>query len=331
MYMNVFAIIRRSIWAVILAACIVVGGLYLAFSQTFLTSAGLTHILQQSRLAETVKDEVLLPKVLASTRSSDYSALLDDKTVTDAFNAAITPDALNAKLAPAVDALQQWLNSKEPSVKFSISMSDLSDNFADKLGQKINAKVAALPQCTRQNTLADAENGVCRSPFITSELLGQKINEAIKSDPALQENVTVSQETLPLPASNNDLPSYLNMFYALTLVATGIMALISIWLLFKHRFAGIITIGAACILAAIALFAVSILSHAAIARADDPLLGKIVFASVGSLNSILQQEALFLASGGIAAIVIGSTLLVIFARRRKSRQAMHMSSEDNSK
>lgn len=329
MYMNVFAIIRRSIWAVILAACIIVGCLYLAFSQTFLTTAGLSHILQQSRIAETVREEVLLPKVLASTRSSDYSALLDDKTVTDAFNATITTEALNAKLTPAVDALQLWLNSKEPSIKFSITMSDLSNSFAAKLAESINAKVASLPQCTRQNTIADAENGVCRSPFITDKLLGEKINEAVKTDPALQENATLSQETVPLPPSSNDLPSYLNMFYAFTLVALGIMVLIGIWLLFKHRFAGIITIGTACLLAAGGLFAVSVLSHVAVARTDDPIASKIIFASVQSLTSILQQEVLFLGIGGIVMIAIGTGALIILKRRRASSSRMQLGDTTN--
>lgn len=330
--MNVFALIRRSIWAVLLAACIVVGCAYLAFSQTFLTSVGLTHILQQSRLAETVREETLLPKVLASSRSSNYSALLDDKTVTEAFNAAITTDALNAKLAPAIDALQLWLNSKEPSIQFTISMNDLSDNFAAKLAESVSAKVAALPQCTRQNTLADVENAICRSPLITDMVLRANINEAIKSDPALKENITISSETIPELAelrSESSLPSYLNMFYAFTLVATAVMVLISLWLLFKHRFAGIITIGAACILAATTLLIGSAVSHAATAQINDPLLSKVIFAATQSLSGILQQYALLLAGGGIIAIIIGVVFLIVLSRRRRSRQTMHMSSEDN--
>lgn len=323
--MNVFAVIRRAIWAVLLAACVVVGCVYLAFSQTFLTSEGLTRIVAQSKLTETVKEETLLPRVLTSTRSSDYSTLLDDKLVTDTFNSTITTEALNAKLTPAIDALQLWLNSKEPSIQFTISMTDLSDQFAAKLTEGISAKVAALPACTRQNTLADAETGVCRSPLITEDVLRTNINQAITSDPTLRENVTITPENIPELTelrSESSLPSYLNMFYAFTLVTAGLGALITLWLLLKHRLAGIIAIGSAALLAAVILFAGATVSHAATARVSDPLASKVTFAATSSFATHLQPLMLSLVIGGIVTIIIATIALLIIKRRRASRETV---------
>lgn len=333
--MNVFRIIRLSLWAMILAACATVAIGYLAFSQAFLSKEGLTKIVEQSHLAETARTDILLPRLLATTRSSDYSTLLDDKTVTDAFNEALPKEALNAKLEPAVNALHLWLNSKEPSVAFSIDMTDLSNNFANKLSEKINAKVAALPTCTARNTLADAENAVCRSPFITKETLMNQIDEAIKNDPELKSNSTITPETIALPRSaqtgGGDLPSYLNMFYATSLIAAALAGLIVLWLLFKHRFAGIITIGAASLLAAAALAAGPLAAAPLTARlSGDELASKIAFAATHSLASNIQYYAVVLAGAGITAIIIGSLGAFFLARRRKAQAGMHLSSEETS-
>lgn len=328
--MNVFAIIRRSLWAVILAACIIWSGVYLAVWQTLLSADGLNTIVRQSRVADTVRQDILLPRVLATTRSSDYAALLDDQTVTAAFNEAVSADTLNTKLAPAIESLSLWLNSKEPAINFTIDLSDLSAAFADKLSSKIDAKLAALPPCTVRNTLADVQSGVCRSSIVSQKALSEQINQAIKNDPTLKENTTLTPQSADVSSAVRyrafDLPSYLNMFYGSSIIAAGIGALIILWLLFKHRFASVITIGVACMIAALGLFGGSIaLSHATLGLADDELASKVLFTAVRALESAAQTQALWLAIGGGAAIVIGSATIFILARRRTSRQTMHMS------
>jgi hypothetical protein len=331
--MKVFAVIRRATWAIILSACVVVSCLYLAFSQAFLAPGSLDRVTRQSHLAQTVRDDILLPKVLASTRSSDYSALLDDKTVTDAFNSAITVDTLQNKLVPAIDAIQGWLDSKQPTVSFSISMSDLTDKFAQQLSEKLNTKIASLPECTTKNPIADAENGVCRSPFITKEALTEKIDQAVKNDSVLKENTTITPESTPAFSSvahrGTDIPGYLNMFYAVSLVTAGLAGLITLWLLAKHRFAGIVTIGAACVIAAAGLLAVALSLPNAVGKilSDDDLTKSIIFSAVQTLTGIIQNQVLFLGVGGIAAIIIGAGLMQYLSRRRKSHETMHMSSE----
>ncbi len=330
--MNIFKGIRLGIWSIILTACIVIGGLYLAVSQTFLTTKSLTTIVADSKLAETVRSEVLLPKVLQTTRASDYAALLDDKTVTTAFNEAVSTEVLNKKLEPAVDSLQKWLNSKEPTVDFSISMSDLSDSFAEKLASRVNDKYASIPRCTLRSTLADAENGVCSSSLVTKEALAQKINDMIKRDTSLQSSTTITPDSIQLSGSlqriGSDLPTYLNMFYAGSIIAAGIAALVSLWLLLKHRLSGVIAFGSAGILSGLFLYIVSVIgTQRAGLVSSDPQILQIARAGSSAIEAALQQQAIILLSSGLALVIIGVVAKVLINRHSTPKQSLHLSDQ----
>lgn len=328
--MNIFKGIRLGIWSIILAACIVIGGLYLAVSQTFLTTKSLNTIVADSKLSETVRSEVLLPKVLQTTRASDYAILLDDKTVTTAFNEAVSTDVLNKKLEPAVDSLQKWLNSKEPTVDFSISMADLDDNFAKKLSTKVNEKYSSLPSCTLRNTLADAESGVCRSSLVTKEALSQKINDIITLDSSLQENTTITPESIQLSTAlqrtGSDLPTYLNMFYAASIIAAGIAVFISLWLLLKHRLSGIIAFGGASVLSSIALFVIAVVGTSqAGAISTDPQVLQVARAGSSTFEAALQQQVTILLGVGILLVIVGIVAKILLRRHAKPKQSLHLS------
>lgn len=331
--MNIFAIFRRSIWGIILAVSIVTSCMYLAVAQTFLTTDGLTSIVNKSQLAETVKNDILLPRVLQNTRGSNYSTLLDDTTVTTAFNETVTVDALNKKMTPAINSIQQWLNSKQPDISFSISMSDLSDKFAASLSDKVNKKIANLPLCTSKNTLAEIESGGCRVPYLTQAAFTEKINEAIKRDTALKDNSTLTVEDMHMSADSMhldaSLPDYLNLFYATSLVTAGIAFLVSLWLLAKHRLAGIVTIGCAAILAGITLYIGSAVgAPIAASVSSDELVQHVVRTGSALFSAALQKEALLLVIGGVVLAIIGSTALILMKKRRKSTQSVHLSGKD---
>lgn len=328
--MNIFKGIRLGIWSIILAACVVIGGLYLAVSQTFLTTQSLNRIVAESQLSETVRSDVLLPKILQTTRASDYAALLDDNTVTAAFNEAVSTEVLNKKLEPAVDSLQKWLNSKEPTVDFSISMADVSDSFAEKLANKVNDKYASIPSCTLRSTLADAESGICRSSLVTKEALAQKINDMVKQDASLQSSTTITPDSIQLSGSlqriGSDLPTYLNMFYAGSIIAAGIAALISLWLLLKHRLSGIIAFGSAGVLSGLVLYIVSVVGtqRAGLLSSDSQVL-QVARAGSNAIEAVLQQQTLLLVGVGALLIVLAIIAKIILKRRASPAQSLHLS------
>lgn len=327
--MNTFKVARLGIWGVILATCLSVAGLYLAVHQTFLVGDSLQHIVKESRIAETVREEVLLPKILQTTRASDYSSLLDGQTVTDAFNEAVSTETLNAKLKPAALAIQKWLNSEEPEVSFSINMTDLSDSFANTLSKKVQSKVAALPACTLRNSLSDAQSGTCKSSLVTPEALAERINTLIANDSTLASNTTITPATLNLPTSSgaaSDIPSYLNLFYALSLVALGITVVVSLWLLLKHRLSGIVTIGAGALLAGMGMFLVSVVGPQRLGIvSSDSQVQQVLRAGSSGLEANLQQLSVTLGVVGLVLIVGGAIGLLIIKKRFQSSQSIHFS------
>jgi hypothetical protein len=325
--MNVLATIRRILWSIILAACITVCSLYLVVSNVLLSGNNLQKITKESSITQTIRDDVLLPRVLESAKSSQYSTLLDEKTVTKAFQDSISTDDLSKKLTPAVDALQEWLNSKRPDVTFSIDTSDLADRFASKLSAAVSAKIKALPACNYTNTTVDAESGVCRSPFVSQTELDETIKRTINNE-STAKNATITQDTIQLPRearqAGQDLPTYLNMLYSATVVTAGIGALITLWLLLKHRLAGIVTIGAACVLAGVTLFVATSAVRAVVASLDgDPLIGHLVLSISSLVTDAIRYAGLLLVGGGLVAIVLGVVALVILGRRKKAHDAAH--------
>ncbi len=328
--MNTFAIIRRVIWGLLLSGCIVIGGFYLALSQTILTKDGLRTVVTESKLADTVRDDVLLPRILQATRGSTYASLLDDTTVTKAVETAIPSDRLNKMLDPAVDATWRWLNSQEPEVHFSIPATSLSTSLATTLDKQVAAKVANLPACTLLSAYLDAETGLCQSRRINTEALTEKIQQIIKQDAMLDnQNVLTPESTgikAALSGSASDLPSYLNMLYALSLVTAVAGGLITLWLLAKHRFAGIITIGGAGILAGISLYIVGIVATTRTGTlSDNTQLQLVARSAITLLNQTINHYALLVAGAGIIVAAIGSIGLYFWKKHHTDYQSVHLS------
>lgn len=328
--MNVFKIIRLSVWSIILAIATSIALTYIGTSQTLLSPGSMRQVVKEAKLADTVREEVLLPKVLQTTQGSTYATLLDETTVRRAFDRAVSTEALNEKLTPAADALQAWLDSKEPDITFTITMSDVSDNFAEQLARGVDEKYASLPACTLRSSLADVENGICRSSLITKQALSEKIAEMVKTDPTLKDNVTLTPASVGMDRLSQGnftyLPTYLNLWYALALIMTGVSILVFLWLLLKHRFAGMIAIGSAGLLTSIILFVISVISASALGTVStNQYLQQAARSTVTLLETTWQQYALIAAGVGVGFIVLGTIGLIILSRRRRAQSSVHLS------
>lgn len=317
--MNVLATIRRIIWGIILGICITVAALYFAFSNTFLTGNGLHQVISKAQVSQTIRDDFLLPKVLEGIHASQYSQFLDDAAVTKAFNEALPSETLDTKLTPAIDSLQAWLNSKEPAVNFTIDTSDISANFISKLSQTASTKYASLPRCTFANTLIDAERGLCQSPLVSKEDLAAAITRTVERDPALN-TATFTQETITLSPSvkqaGHSLPDYLNIAYGLSIIAAGVAVLVTLWLLFKHKLAGIVTIGLAGLLAGLLLFIAATAIPLTVPNfGGDPLPSNLLLGAARLLADTIKQYSLIIAAIGFLLGVIALITMVIMSRR----------------
>ncbi|OGL22578.1 hypothetical protein A2707_04650 [Candidatus Saccharibacteria bacterium RIFCSPHIGHO2_01_FULL_45_15] len=332
--MTIFKAIRLAVWSTIFAAAIATAGIYLAVAQTLLTTDGLNKIITESQAANTIRTDTILPKVLQGTQSSEYVTLLDDKTVTAAVNETFTTDKITSKLEPAVTSFHNWLDSKEPSITFSISTTDLTDEFARTLSQKVVEKYKAAPTCTFQNTRAEALAGECRSQFVTDESLASTIQQIIKSDASIKEITTITPDSLAVPTTiksiADDLPTYLNMFYALSIIAAGIAVLVGAWLLLKHRLNGFVALGGGALLAGVTLL---VATGAGIRRleaiSDDAQTQQVIRAMTTMLSTHIRTEVLILVGSGVVLIIIGIVGKILMRRYAGSHQSLHLSSEDN--
>jgi hypothetical protein len=327
--MNILAMIRRIIWGIILSICATVTLLYFVISNTFLTGNGLSLVISSSNTAQTVRDTVLLPKILNTVHSSKYANFLDDATVTKAFKEAATVDAINNKLTPAITSFQAWLNSKQPTITFTLDTSDISTQFIDRLSAAAGDKYAALPTCTLKNTLADATGGVCKSPLMSQAVFVAAINVALKTEAAVQPT-SLTQDSIPLFSYleyiAHNLPDYLNIFYGLSIITGGIAILIIIWLLFKHRLAGIATIGMAGMLTGLLLFMTAItLPHILPVYSSQPLADELLRSAAHLFADNVRHLALFVTLGGFVLSAIMLIILTVMSRRRQPQQKLHLS------
>ncbi|MFZ1360649.1 MAG: hypothetical protein WAS27_01280 [Candidatus Saccharimonadales bacterium] len=284
--MNTFAIIRRTAWGILLGSCVAVSVLYLALSQTLLTKSGLQTIVIESHLATSVQQDILLPKVLASTHQATHAHLLSDAKVTEIFTRVVSTERLNRLLEPAIDVSWRWLNSKEPSIEFTIPLTPLSQEFTTELAKHADPRVRTI---------------------MTREV-------------ALGEHVTLTPVSTGVRVLTNsslsDLPSYLNMLYAVSLVTAAIAILVGVWLLIKHRFAGVITIGAAAIGSAIGLYIISVSIGTRIGTlSPNPQLQLVARSGLTLFENTLHSYLFMLVGGGILMVALGGAGLYAWTKR----------------
>lgn len=330
--MTIFKAVRLGIWSLLFAVAITTVGSYLAISQSVLTTEGLNKIVTKSQVADTIRTGTILPKVLEATQSSEYATLLTDKTVTAAVNETFTTAELTRKLEPAVTSFHDWLDSKEPSISFSISTADLTEEFAATLSKKAVESYKVVPTCSVQNTRTQALAGQCRSPFITESSLADAVQQAIKSNSSIEETAAITPNSIVIPATiksiGGDLPTYLNIFYALSIIAAGVALLIGLWLLLKHRLNGFIALGASGLLASGFLFTVATIgSRSAETLSNDAQAQRVAHVAAELVTASIHTQIFVLVMAGIALIIIGAAAKLFIARYHRSHGSLHLSSD----
>lgn len=304
--MDILAIIRRSISAAVATALLLVGSAYLVVSTTLLTTTGLNSISQQANVAEIVGRNLVLPHLINQAETSDYSHLLTKETITKAYNQAVPDSALEPKLDPAIEATRAWLDSKSSSIDFVIDTSDISKDFKDSLTTEVSKNLAKLPTCNYDNTLSDAEYARCKSPYIATSEIKETITDNLDSNPALQLS-SITTETFSIPEATlkltRNIPDYINMLYALSLLTTGVAAIIILRLIIRHKLNGFITVGCICLALAGILFIASLLIVPLAANLEvQKFIQDLATATAESFKAQLQRQAISL--GGIGVITI---------------------------
>lgn len=326
--MKILKILRLSIWSLLLALCVVIGGAYLAIQQNLLSSDGLKNVTAQSNIPATVRDDILTPKVYAAVQQSDMAAFIDKSAVERIVGEVANDEVLTQKMSPAFVSLEEWINGNRTDVDFTIDIADTVTAIAGKLTDTAVATYQALPACTLRNTQSDAQSGTCRPATVTESAFRsaaeRDVNQAIQSA-----DTTITQDSVPyfssITTSGANVPKFLNIFYAVSLVALAVGALVILWLLFKHRFVGITAIGAGLLIASLLLLLTTVITPRMISSVPESLPRPLVTTTVETLNTQLLQLSGYMAIVGAISIVTGASFTVLLSRRRLQRATMQFS------
>lgn len=323
--MDILAIIRRSISAAVATALLLVGCAYLVVSTTLLTTAGLKNISQQAKLTEIIRSDLVLPHLITQAENSSYSHLINQSAVTKAFNQAVPSSALEPKLDPAIEATRAWLDSKSSDISFVIDTSDQAEDFKSALIKQVNQNVAKLPACTYDNTLSEAQYGICKSPYISSLDIQTEIADSIDSNPSLQLS-KISSDSFAIPDSSlkltRNLPDYINMLYALSLLTSGIAAIICLRLILRHKLNGLITLGFICLALSLIIFIVSLLITPLVTSWELPgFTQSLASATAESFKAQMQRQSIALGGIGVIIVVVLSLIKLAVSRWRSSRHS----------
>ena len=315
--MNLFRLVRLGIWSCLLALCIVIVASNFAAHRAFISPEGLRTIADRSNAYQIVRDNVIAPQIQARISDSPFAHLLPQSTVQAALAKSLTTEQLQQMSPPVIDGMYRWLDSKEPRVAFTINSQNAVTRFTDALAGEVNAAIAKQPECTYQDSYLDMTSGRCRSELLSNTQRESLVKEAVQSASAAIPTA-VTEQTITVPATlsrqASNLPTYLNMLYALHLIALAMGGMIVLWLLFKWRLRGIAAIGVSALLGALGISVVALtVKNMSLHALSAPYDGVARAATTLTAES-LQMYVAPLLLGGAASLLIGIGGIILWRR-----------------
>lgn len=318
--MKFFKFVRLSLWCGIVAVCIVIVLLNYSVSQITNDPAALQGIARSANTYEIVRDDILTPRILKEAQDAGYTELVDAQAVRVAVDKSFDDTSLDTLLAPATESLSSWLASKQPDATFRVEARQQLNKLTDTLATTITAKILAQPACSYWSTSADVATGQCHLSTLTEQDIRTGIVTALQSQPTIKDGV-LSSDQLAIPDSvvekTRNIPEYLNMLNSAAIFAAGILVLSTLWLLLKHRLAGIATLGISGLIAALGIYVaqnsfVAVVNSYALEPGYQELAHALAQATATEIRTLLWPLA------GISALlaILGSSGWFALRRRR---------------
>ena len=309
------------LWALLLIMCTTFAIVYRSIQTTALDQHTTTELLRDSSVYTTIRNEILAPKVLSSINEQQPgNQLLDLPLIRTVLEQTLPDSELERRLQPAITSLYRWLDSKEPEVTFSLSLADKQTVFYKALEQAVNKKTTSLDSCV--NDPYPPEDALLKYRCLPSYLTAKEATQAVMGAARAQNIASaahLSAEQFELPRGVDvgkvkQLPTYLNMLWAINWLALAGLGIIPIFLFISRRAVGSIATGLAFIVAGL-IALVSIPSVGAIS-----LTGSNGFAHIGAeLVKILSPT--IIQSGSLLAtisIIVGTAFVILGGAWRKT-------------
>lgn len=326
--------VRLGLYAVIIAVCVTVVGTYWTMQSTVLQKGSLGRWAKQSNSYASIRDALFTPKITEAVNDAKPNGfgLLPDNDIRAAINHAITPNDVAAKSQPALDAIHAWLDSKADTIEFSIPTADLRSRVITNLTDELSRELQRAPICSFNNSYSDIENGLCQYGAAFSEQIKQVLVDALESNLARHDTNTITASDITIPASiargTKNLPDILNLLYMAAIFCGGLLALALLWLIVRHRAAGLIALGSGGIIGVIGMLSVvAVITSTLVRSAKLSPFSAFIGAANRDMTSVTWQHALWIASGSLLLLLLGIAIILLLRKRQRNHQTLHFGSE----
>ncbi len=342
----------RKIVVLLLSLVLLVSLLGVAFSTSsdmaFSHPDKLESWLSQSKLYDhfvaTVADET---QKSASGGSQPGAAPTDNAAITQAIQAAFTPQLLQGYVKTFLNGNYAWLEGKTATPAYTIDLTAAKQSFAENIGKYIETRLASLPVCSSaqlaqlpagQNT--DYLTIACRPPTLSPQAAAAQAVQQLNSGDSLLSNPVVTANSISPKGNNNQghqpyyqkfsaAPKLYRLGLKLPWIFGGLALLSTLGIVFiaSRKRKGIKYLGVVLLVAGFILVAVKFMADVAFNQVEKRVFNN---ATVGQLQQSLTDflhrvEAQLVKVDfwfGIAFLVLALVLIgILWFTRQKSGAA----------
>jgi hypothetical protein len=160
-------------------------------------------ILSGSGIYNSVVGTALEQAKTTSTGTSEVS--LNDLSIKKAAQESFSPQVVKDSSEKAVDGIYDWLDGKSPQPQFDIDLSNVKNDFAEKVGVAAKTKAATLPVCTSAPATTDPFSATCVPPATTPEQIGEQAKNDVLNGQGFLEHPKITSDSFKSASGNHSL------------------------------------------------------------------------------------------------------------------------------
>lgn len=275
----------------------------------------------------------------AETNGTASDVSLQDPAVQAAAKQAFSPQLLEKTANTFIDANYAWLQGKTSTPQFNIDLTSAKQDFANRVGQYVQTRLAGLPVCTAAQQAAlqipvDSLSVSCRPATLDPKTEGARITSEVNSSDFLSKPVLTPDTLGRDQSSQNKKPYYLQasklpQIYRLAQKAPlilGAIALLSALLIIitaPERRRGWRRIGAVFLAAGIVLIASKFIADVAVHRLEQTKSHDGIVSQLQQpRNDVLNKaEAELVQANLIAGVIFVVLAVAIFGGLYQTRES----------
>jgi len=323
-----------------------VGGVAAMGVNRTLAPAKLETLLANSKIYDNVTASVLQQAEKSSSDGGNSGSVsLNDPLVRQAAESAFSPSLIQQSVNTFINDNYSWLSGKQPSPDFKIDLSSAKQDFAQQVGQAVQARLATLPVCSAQQLAqlsipVDLMSVNCRPPTLDPKTeaaqVAQEVNDSsdFLSNPVITA-ASLNQNELGQASSSQGQPYYKKLSWAPKAYQVGLklpwifggLALLSamgIFFIAPARRRGGRRIGAVLLVAGLVLIGLKLVADASINKfASISVKGALGSDFKQPLSDFMRQLEPQLVRSylpfGIIFVVAAIVIFIVLFRSRQGR------------